>query len=428
MTLDRRNLLTGAGLAGLCATATATAAAARTRGDAPDPLRHLIAEAPSQRMAVAFDGTTWSGPGWDHLLDAGRASQFLLLGEEHGLVEVPALVRQLMPALGTAGYSRLALEVSPPGARALDVAAQEGVPGLRRFYADHPPGPAFYTMDEEARMLAAVRGGFPANSPLLLGLDYEVLIDRYLIDQLKIRVPASAGAALTALDAASKASWARFEATRDVRWYFCFSGDPALVRAVRAVWPDPDPLSEEILETLGRSLLSNQHQTAQRYFLSNDSRAQLTRANWVRFWRAETAAGRQPRILFKFGAGHMVRGRSMTEVYDIGNMVAETAALMGGRSYHLLVVPLDGGRQAAFNPATFGYEPRPVETIAEMGLEPLAALAFPDSATLFNLEALRPRLPASLTRTADPRLARVVHGYDAVLLVPGATASGRLEA
>ena len=63
-----------------------------------------------------------------------------------------------------------------------------------------------------------------------------------------------------------------------------------------------------------------------------------------------------------------------------------------------------------------------------MGLEPLAALAFPDSATLFNLEALRPRLPASLTRTADPRLARVVHGYDAVLLVPGATASGPLEA
>jgi len=427
--LDRRDLLTGLGLAGLAAAATPAAAQTPTPAPAapkPTLAQRLAAEAPKHQQAMTFDGRNWSGPGLDWLVAEGAVAQFFLLGEEHGLTQVPALVRQLLPALKPAGYSRLGLEVSPPTARALDKAAADGLEGLKRYFTQVEKGPAFYTMREEAQMLAAVRAAFPGKQPLLFGLDYEIILDRPFIADLKARAPASARAPLAALEAASLASWAAYAQTKDIGKIFCFSGDPALVEAVTAAWPDPDPASAEILETLHQSLIINDHQTAGRYFLSNDSRAQFNRANWARLWRAETAAGRQPKAMFKFGAGHMVRGRSMTEVYDIASIVAETAALLGGHSFHLAVVPLAGGRQAVLNPQTITYGEVAVETVAEMGLEPLAALADPTGSTLQDLRPLRRLMSASVTATADPRLARVVHGYDAVLFVRHAAPSGNL--
>ncbi|HRD46668.1 MAG TPA: hypothetical protein PLF78_09320, partial [Caulobacter sp.] len=262
-------------------------------------------------------------------------------------------------------------------------------------------------------------------SPLLFGLDYEVLADRRLIEALRAKAPASAAAPLRALDEASRAAWATYAGTRDIAGLFTFSGDPQLVRAVRAAWPRPDAASAEILETLEQTLVINQHQTAARYFLSNDSRAQFNRANWVRFWAAEGARRTPPRCLLKFGAGHMVRGRSMTEVYDIGSLVSETAALRGETSFHLLVIPLNGS-QAYLDGKTLTYARADVSTVQEMALEPLAKAALPGVSTLIDLRPLRPLMPASVTQTADPRLARVVHGYDMLLFVDGATASGTL--
>ncbi len=425
MTTHRRGLLAGLGLTAL---AGAAPAAAQTPPAAPKPplAERLTAEAATHRLAVGFDGDAVSGPGIDRILEDARAARFFLLGEEHGVAQVPILAKALFEALAPSGYSRLGLEVSPPAARALDAAAAGGVAGLRRFVADHPPGPAFYTMSQEAELLAAARAAVAGPGPVLLGLDYEVLQDRLLIGQLEAAAPASARAPLAALKAASDQAWAAYETSRNIGVILPFSGDPALVRAVRAAWPSPDAASDEILETLEQTLVINQHQTAERYFLSNDVRAQFNRANWARFWRAEGAKLQPAKVMLKFGAGHMVRGRSPTEVYDLGSLVSETAALHGETSFHLLVIPADGGRQAALNGETLRYDPSPVSTVEEMALAPLQAAALAGSSTLFDLRPLRLLMPGSVTRSADARLARIIHGYDALLLVAGSTASENL--
>lgn len=425
MSTHRRGLLAGLGLTAL---ASAAPAVAQTPPTAPKPplAERLAAEAAKHRLAVSFDGDTVSGPGLDRILQEARAARFLLLGEEHGVAQAPILSQAVFKALAPSGYSRLAIEVSPPAARALDEAATGGVEGLKRFAADHPPGPAFYTMAEEARMLAAVRAAIPGPEPVLLGLDYEVLQDRLLIGRLEAAAPASARAPLAALKAASDKAWAAYANSRNIGQILPFSGDPALVRAVRAAWPKPDAASWDILETLEQTLAINQHQTAERYFLSNDARAQFNRANWARFWRAEGAKADPARVMLKFGAGHMVRGRSPTEVYDLGSLVSETAVLRGETSFHLLVIPADGGRQAVLNGETLRYDPHPVSTVQEMALQSLQAAALAGSSTLFDLRPLRRLMPGSVTRDADARLSRVIHGFDALLLVAGSTASGNL--
>ena len=426
MTLNRRNILGGAALAGLAASAakadTPPPAAPPAVPPKPSLNERLAKAAREQRIPLSYDGKAFAGPGWDRIVEEGRASRFFLMGEEHGVAEVPALAGQLMTALKPAGYRHLGIEISPPIAMDMDRAALGGVAGLKRYGAEHPPGPAFYTWRPEMEMLARVRALFPAGKPVLWGMDYEVLQDRRLIEQLEKTAPASARPALKTLSDASKAAASRFAVSRNPGELFTFSGDPALVRAVIAAWPHPDPESGWVLETLEATLTINQHQVTERYHQANQTRADFNRANFVRHWNAATAAtegkgGRAPKVMFRMGGNHMMRGRSTTECYDLGNMIAECAALRGEKSFHLLVGPGLGAKQAAFNPSTFTSEAVPAETWSEEGVEAIAGESFAEGMTLIDLRPFRNWLP----NRADIRVSRIVHGFDAMLVLGGST-------
>ncbi len=60
----------------------------------------------------------------------------------------------------------------------------------------------------------------------------------------------------------------------------------------------------------------------------------------------------------KFGASHMMRGRTSTEVFDLGTLVPELAEIEGGRAFQLLVLPGTGSRIAQLDPASLTYQPQ----------------------------------------------------------------------
>jgi hypothetical protein len=423
MKINRRGLLGGVAscMAGSVLARGATKGAATTAAEPASSLQDkLAARAMETRTRLNFDGHKFSGSGWDRLVSEGAAAQFFLLGEEHGVAQIPMLTRELLLALRPAGYERLALEISAPVAAELDQAALHGVESIRRFNAEYPPGPAFYFMKEEAEFLAAVRPSFPAAGQLIWGLDYEVIQDRRLIARLKTRAPAGARAAVQALDDASAASWKKFEETKNPQFVFSFAGDPKLITDIRAVWPKPDPQSEVILDVLQGTLETNALWVTGRGWESNDRRTILMRHAFVRYWRAEKAKGRTPKTFFKFGASHMGRGRDMSEVYDIGDLVAEAATLEGGKSFHLFVGPPRTAKHGQFNPSTMSLMPVPAGYFDDSGVGFLADIAFSDSFTLIDLRALRPVL-GNQTKDFDARATRVIHGFDAMLVLPGAT-------
>lgn len=149
--------------------------AAPPAAPAPSFEERLAARAAENRHAITFQNGTFSGAGWDLLVQEGRRSQFVLVGEEHGVAEVPALVRELFRSLQPAGYRHLAIEISPAMAGVLDETAQGKDAGQRlaAFYKENPPGVAFYTLQEEAELLAAARAAVNGGGPVLWGLDYE---------------------------------------------------------------------------------------------------------------------------------------------------------------------------------------------------------------------------------------------------------------
>jgi hypothetical protein len=391
------------------------------------PLAEKIAEAAAaNRQTLAFDGENFSGPAWETLLAEGRAAQFFLLGEEHGIAENPKLAGALFAALAPAGYHRFMIEVSPPMALALDDAARGGVAGLQKLFATPGSEPAFYGMAEEAAMLARVRAAVPGAAPVLWGVDYEVGGDRLLIATLGNKtMPPAAASAFAALQAASAASWAQYDETRNPQFIFSFSADPALARALRDAWPERDAEASSILDTLEETLAINRLWVEGRGFESNERRSAFLRRNFVAGWNAEQAAGRMPRVFAKLGASHLVRGRNYTEVYDLGTLMPEAATLAGRHAFHLLVLPGAGAATAVFDPAAWSYAPAPPAGDYLQGLEPILGAAHPDAFTLIDLRPVRPLL-GRWRDGVSPELMRVVHGFDAVLVLSGSTPSGNL--
>lgn len=394
----------------------------------PSRVDRLTSAAIEHRLRLEFDGGVFSGPAYERLVAEGRAAQFFLVGEEHGIAENPMLVGQLFNELARHGYSKLAIEISPTMAWRLDTAlAEDGLDGLRALFAEPGGEPAFYGMQEEAEMLAVVRAAASAGEPVLWGTDYEVAGDRQLLKLLaEADKPAAAEAALDALVAASTASWAQYEETRSPQFIFSFAGDPALVRALRDAWPDPDPQSAVILDTLEHTLTVNNLWVQGKPWESNAARAALQRENFLRYWRAAKQAGDKPKVLAKLGASHLVRGLSQTAVYDLGTLLPEIAALEGGRSVSVMVVPGKDAMIAGLNPSAWAYEPRPAEGSYLEGLAPLLSAAFDDAFTLIDLAALRP--VAGMNRgDLHDELFRTVHGFDMLLVMTGSSSSGELE-
>lgn len=420
--LDRRSMLAGSAVL-----AAAPLAPAIAQAPAPGPEDKVRAAARDARRKLDYSGGRFSGAAYDWLVGQGREAAFFLLGEEHGIAENPKLAAQLFRDLVPAGYAHVAVEISPPMAREVDrVLAGGGVAALTDYFGDQGSNVAFFGMREEAEWLAAARAALPGARQVIWGNDYEVGADRRLIRLLKaMRKPAAADAALAKLDAASAASWAQYDATRNPRFMYSFAGDPELVRAIRAAWPGAGPDADWILDTLEETFEINRLWTTRQGWASNARRAANMRRNFLRHWQPYAGAKAPPKIFLKYGSNHMIRGLNETSTFDLGSLIPELADARGGRSFHLMVLPGNDARAAVFDPARFRYAPNAPKDSYQKGLEWMIGEAWPDAFTLFDTHALRP-LVYSNSAKVDPELLRVVFGYDAVLVMSGSTPSSNL--
>jgi erythromycin esterase-like protein len=425
--MDRRAFLSATALAAAApligATVRAEPAAGSELSKRTAVLEKIAATAARGSMPIDFDGQRFSGEGYKWLLRRGSDAHAFLLGEEHGIAENPKLAAQLFTALAAHGYRHVAVEISPPMAAALDRALVSGGPSaLTRLLITPESRVAFFGLKEEAEWLAAARAAVPKGKQALWGLDYELAADRYLIGLLGQRPkPAAAVAPLAKLEAASNASWARYAETRNPQFIYSFAGDPKTVQAVRAAWPAGDPESERILDTLEQTLAINAQWGAGKGYESNVLRTQFLRANFLRYWR-QTRPG--DRVLMKFGASHMVRGVSMSDVFDLGTLVPELVAERGGESFHLLVLPGPGSQTANLDPTQFRYVPGNRNEYGE-GTEVFDEAVLPGKFTLFDTAPLRP-IASSTDKDVPLALWRVIHGFDAVLVMTGSHPSSNL--
>lgn len=387
----------------------------------------LVERAHENLNLLVWDGATFSGAGWDLLVREGASAKYFLIGEEHGTAEIPRLTAALFAEMHRCNYRRLYIELSDPIAADLDVAAHNGLDGVKDYARRWPPGPVFYSWQHEAEMIANLCQLAPngeADQRTLFGLDYEVTGDRQLIEKLRPHVPKPAIAAFDALDRASADGWASWKQTGNPGDIPTFSLDPAVVHAVQSAWANPDHESAMLLNILAETLEINRLQHSSNW-ASNERRAQLNRNTLARLLSSKPH-GDSTRGMFKFGATHVTRGVSWTGIYDIGSMAAEAAALRGGRSFHLLVGGGTASQHGVINPTNMTVMPTPVDMLdPEFGMGFLLAEMPKSGLYVLDLRPLRSLVVSAdrLKALNNPEAVRIIHGFDALLVWNGTTST-----
>jgi hypothetical protein len=422
--INRRDLLFASGLFLL------GGKRASTQGAAPPPAQPQIS--PQARLLEALRGNRLpltmsdgpAGPGWDWLVQQARDARFTLVGEEHGVAETARFSAALFNALRGSGYSRMAIELSPIIAEDIETAARRnGLQGILDFYARPDTWSPMY-LREEAQFLASVISAAPRDARALWGFDREIFSDRYLISRLEPMVPPRAKDSYARLKKASTNAWARQQQNPGPP--FLFTQSPALVSAVRTGWSNPDRESDTILRTLEESLAINALARTGTAWDSSERRAQWMRNNLAERLREERGRESAPKVLMKFGYNHMIRGANYVNIFDLGAMPDEVAALNGGRAFHIIVLPGPGSRQAVLGPGR-SFVSVSSDEFDEFGAgdQRLTRVLSNTNATgheVINLRALRPLATRGL-ESWNSDVVRTILGYDAAVIWKGAHAS-----
>lgn len=379
------------------------------------------------KYTLALEDGVLTGSGADFLLSEAKAVQFFLIGEDHGIAEVPQFTAALFQRIYPMGYHHLAIETGPLTAQWLRSLAAEpnAQQACSAFHKENPFAVPFYHWQEEAALLVAVlKGAQPGVQPLW-GLDQEFIMSSKLHFKELL--------ALAPNDDARKVVNEFYENTQTEFHLMVESKDPGLFFLASAQKADFEQLenafgaqaplqAREILFELKTSWEIYAKNFSGAGYESNAQRAGLMKKHFMSYYNHALAQqDSPPRVLFKFGVYHIKKGRSYTNVYDIGNLAAELAEANNNHSFHLFVIGVAGTQNAYLpfvgNEADKNKKIDAVTTYDFADIKPFLAAADQKLWTVFDLRPLRPLLHAQKLGSLAPNTKELIWGYDAVLVM-----------
>jgi hypothetical protein len=183
-----------------------------------------------------------------------------------------------------------------------------------------------------------------------------------------------------------------------------------------------------IMRTLEESLAINAVARTGTAWDSAQRRAQWMRNGFGERLRGEQRRGLQPKVMMKFGYNHMIRGANYVNIFDVGSMPDEIAAVTraGGRAFHVIVLPGPGSRQAVLaGGRSFSSVSSDDFDEFNAGDQRLTRVLANANAAGHEVIDFRP-LRSLAMRGVDswnPDVVRTIHGYDAAVIWKGARAS-----
>ena len=345
-----------------------TVGVAAPRAQLTDTLAPLL----QKQYELASDGRAL-------LVNEAEKASFFMLGELHGENEIPALIRELWPAMWEAGYRRIAAEISPWAANRLE------------FDAGKTPIVGLWTQREAAFVTSLKKD----RAAVLWGCDIEEVQPHLAIQDLAALNPRDEQ--LRAAVQAAGESYQRRTA-------------PTLLQHVRSSAAGKDRLLNgvSLRSSVIRTLEIEANRARGEALQASLGREAVMKELFLQRWRA---APTRPKVFFRFGRNHLHRGYDRRGVSTLGNFVAELAAAERLQVFNVAAFS-GGGRIALTGP--------PVE-FDERGDDPafayLASIArYP--ATVFDLRPLRPglhRIPADRRSPLEASLVYWADSYDAMI-------------
>ena len=378
-----------------------------------------------KRLAITLDKGMLSGPGAAPLLQASRQAQYVLLGEDHGIAEIAQFSSAYFNALAPVGFTTLVTENGAVMASTLEgmLKRADAVAAIASFDSANPDAIAFYTMRQEAEMLA----GFAlAAGPRFeqWGIDQEFVgAAKYLITQMLAQpVNPAARAKLEALRQMEAVAYQKAVATGNPLEYLMLSASDEELASLRPLLAAPkEKTALGLLDALLESRAIYQKSVSQvpgDRDLSNRMRLTLLKRTL-----ATRLGVQEQKLVVKVGANHAYKGMNPLNNRDIGNFLAERAEGQGRTSLHLIVLAAKG-KQLRFAGAGKPHQPAAIEHDSSAFKLLASAGATDNSWSLFDLRSLRPGLRKLAAGDID--VFNLINGYDFALIIPEGSASTQL--
>jgi hypothetical protein len=280
-----------------------------------------------------------SGPGWERLMDEAESAQFFMIGEQHATADIAQIAAAIHRGLATRGYDYMAAEFGPWSARFAEQLFRENDDVVSAIRSAPGNGYAipFVSFAEDAQLHAQAVRLSPHMSEALWGVDQEFI--------------AAAPILLPLLEALVRTEEQRTALTS---FQNLVAGDPMAVgadtpdifAALRAAFNTGE--DQDALTLVDAIILSNRIYAPFTGRGGSGYDANLLRENYMKqnfldhFMQAERRDGTPPRVFLKFGANHVMRGRSLTNVPALGDFIVEWGRTRNFEAVNIMIDCLGG--------------------------------------------------------------------------------------
>ena len=397
----------------------------------------LIEQLNKNRRTMKLENNQLVGDGAKFLFDEAKSSQFFLVGEDHGIADLPIFTGALFRAVNSFGYQNFATETGSLTANYLEKMASQ--PQAQKAFADfnaqYPFGLPFYNWQEEAQMAESIVKTSRSKNQTLWGLDQEFIASSAFHFKRLVELASNKESKAVANE--------YYEKTKDEFARIIKNKNPGLAFLASAKTEDFDKLdgafksnsnkeAKIILSELRESWEIYQKNFTGKGYESNLQRSLLMKRHFMAYYNEALAKQKSlPKVLFKFGANHVKRGKNYTNVYDIGNLAAELAIANNSASFHLLVLPISGtqNKYVPFLENVADKQKKIVigEDSDMVDAKPFIEIAEAKDWTIVDLRPLRPLVHNGKLKQLPKGVADLIWGYDAILLMPNVKAATLFE-
>jgi hypothetical protein len=368
---------------------------------------------------LSVAGPQFAGTGWGKLQQDLATSQFVLVGEDHGLAQIPvfttALAREFKPALYVAEVDQY---------QAQDLSRLAGQPGLPTAFAkQHPMDLSFYSWAEEFELIRYLRMqqvpivGIDQVGAFTPGRFFGLLAEQVKSPAAKAYLQRRA----TGYQVRDREALVTSNYAKSTFNFLSQAGIDSLRTLTRQEGPQVQQMVTDFVTSYQIYQTNTQGKPG-----GHRLRINLMKRNLLYALQPYQANGHPlPKTLYKFGAYHMARGRSAWgDMYDVGNLAADLADAQDHKTLHILVMGKQGTKVGGMNPDDFTKNTTTYAMTDEASAKPFLEQTKAGSAwQVFDLRPLRKALLANKLQVSSQKLSATLLGFDYVVVIPETTAS-----
>lgn len=389
---------------------TAQAQPAPTPGtDSEEQYARLAGAFQKHGYSIAMTESALTGPGADFLKQKAASAQFVLLGEEHNVKEIPNFTAKLFAMLHQCcGFNHLALENDPVSAQAASVPPLKGDLNQLSQYAARFPNAFTFLTQQELQMIADVGKMATTKTDPVWGLDQSFGV-LHALEELRT-LPGVDTKSRTFQELAMQAHELDSSRFTEGHHYMTMAKVSDLENLRKEVAPKPGSEADFILGNLVSSarIYMNYHGEYTGYASAFEREEQMKRLFMRGYRSAEKSGEAAPKVLLKMGHWHIYRGLGPSALQTLGDFVTEFAAV---------------NDQDALSIAIFIHgSPNKWREVGEWtGMRPFAMAASGDHWMLIDFRPIRDEVFAHEFGPLSPTMRSYIFGFDAALIIVNAS-------